>query len=338
MIAIAIWNSTLTNNGVVNVKGEVSLNIVALAGEELNLLDGAIVKNSTVGGSVFVAGNVTFRGANTFAMLYDYGTLTDYYGTTAPMKWTVEEGASVTLTNAARYGLGYGDDVTVYLNLTETGLIDGNPGTDIEEVYINNGYKLETKVGEALPDATRITSTSAGVTFGGWYVYEEKLNPGVPTIYETAPTKTNMILQAFWTSENTPGGGNQGGGGTTSSGNTEILDALTSSSVILLNKFGSRIIFLLYNSSLNILSINRLYATETLLFCLLIIFSISEDFISSNISGSKFGWYIVSFKTSVATSNKLTLSWMYFVFIVPVEKENLSVNPAVDIPTSWNIS
>lgn len=110
--------------------------------------------------------------------------------------------------------LNNGDDVTVYLNLTETGLIDGNPGTDIEEVYINNGYKLETKVGEALPDATRITSTSAGVTFGGWYVYEEKLNPGVPTIYTTAPTKTNMILQAFWTSENTPGG-NQGGGGTT---------------------------------------------------------------------------------------------------------------------------
>lgn len=111
--------------------------------------------------------------------------------------------------------LNNGDDVTVYLNLTETGLIDGNPGTDIEEVYINNGYKLETKVGEALPDATRITSTSAGVTFGGWYVYEEKLNPGVPTIYEIAPTKTNMILQAFWTSDNTPGGGNQGGGGTT---------------------------------------------------------------------------------------------------------------------------
>ena len=110
---------TLTNNGVVNVKGEVSLNIVALAGEELNLLDGAIVKNSTVGGSVFVAGNVTFRGANTFAMLYDYGTLTDYYGTTAPMKWTVEEGASVTLTNAARYGLGYGDDVTVYGNIED---------------------------------------------------------------------------------------------------------------------------------------------------------------------------------------------------------------------------
>ena len=105
--------------------------------------------------------------------------------------------------------------LTIYLNLTETGLIDGNPGTDIEEVFINNGYKLETKVGEALPDATRITSTSQGVTFGGWYVYEEKLNPGVPTIYETAPNKTNMILQAFWTSENTPGSGNQGGGGTT---------------------------------------------------------------------------------------------------------------------------
>ena len=108
---------TLTNNGAIDVKGEVSLNIVALAGEELNLLDGAIVKNSTVGGSAFVAGAVTFRGANTFAMLYDFGTLTDYYGTTAPMKWIVEEGASVTLTDKARYGLGYGDNVTVNGNI-----------------------------------------------------------------------------------------------------------------------------------------------------------------------------------------------------------------------------
>ena len=109
---------TLTNNGAFQVKGEVSLNIATLAGSEsIDFLDGATIKNSTIGGNVFVAGNVTFRGANTFAMLYDYGTLTDYYGTTAPMKWTVEEGASVTLTTAARYGLGYGDDVTVYGNI-----------------------------------------------------------------------------------------------------------------------------------------------------------------------------------------------------------------------------
>ena len=52
-------------------------------------------------------------------MLYDFGTLTSNYGTTAPMKWTVERGASLTLTTAARYGLGYGDDVTILGNITD---------------------------------------------------------------------------------------------------------------------------------------------------------------------------------------------------------------------------
>ena len=137
---------TLTNNGTVEVKGEVSLNIATLTGEEINFLDGAIVKNSTIGGSVFVAGNVTFRGANTFAMLYDYGTLTDYYGTTAPMKWTVEEGASVTLTNAARYGLGYGDDVTVYGNI-ENALTARENLTDADRSLFMHGLVAQESKG-----------------------------------------------------------------------------------------------------------------------------------------------------------------------------------------------
>ena len=108
---------TVTNNGEIAVLGESTLNIETHTGKNIDFLDGAIVNNSTVGGEAFVAGNVTFRGDNTFAMLYDYGTLTDYYGTTAPMKWNVEKGASVTLTNKARYGLGYGDEVTVIGNI-----------------------------------------------------------------------------------------------------------------------------------------------------------------------------------------------------------------------------
>ena len=111
--------TTVTGDGVINVKGESTLNIGTLTGEEITFLDGAIIKDSTVGGGVFVAGNVTFRGQNTFAMLYDYGTLTDYYGTTAPMAWTVEKGASLVLTDKARYGLGYGDNVTVNGGLTD---------------------------------------------------------------------------------------------------------------------------------------------------------------------------------------------------------------------------
>ena len=110
---------TLNNNGVTNVSGESTLNIATNSGEEIKLCDGAIIKDSTVGGDVFVAGNVTFRGTNTFNMLYDFGTLTDNYGTTAPMKWTVESGASVILLNKARYGLGYGDSVTVTGNIQD---------------------------------------------------------------------------------------------------------------------------------------------------------------------------------------------------------------------------
>ena len=104
--------------GKFNVYGESTLKIDALSGNEIKFLDGAIIKDSTVGGGVFVAGNVTFRGDNTFNMLYDYGTLKDYYGTTANMEWTVEDGASVTLLDKARYGLGYGDNVTVNGNIT----------------------------------------------------------------------------------------------------------------------------------------------------------------------------------------------------------------------------
>ncbi len=110
---------TVTNNGLIQVKGESSLTIPTVTGETIDFMDGAIIKDSSIGGSVFVAGNVTFRGSNTFAMIYDFGTLTAYYGTTANMEWTVEAGGSVTLTNTARYGLGYGDNVTINGNLTD---------------------------------------------------------------------------------------------------------------------------------------------------------------------------------------------------------------------------
>ncbi len=136
----------ITNNGVINVSGESTLNIASFEGEEIKFLDGATIKNSTIGGNVFVAGNVTFRGANTFAMLYDYGTLTDYYGTTAPMKWTVEEGASVTLTTAARYGLGYGDDVTVYGNI-ENALTTRETLTDADRSLFMHGLVAQESKG-----------------------------------------------------------------------------------------------------------------------------------------------------------------------------------------------
>ena len=194
---------TLTNNGTVEVKGEVSLNIETLTGEEINFLNGAIVKNSTIGGNVFVAGNVTFRGANTFAMLYDYGTLTDYYGTTAPMKWTVEEGASVTLTNAARYGLGYGDDVTVYGNI-ENALEARENLTDADRSLFMHGLVAQESKGWNCDSKFTVENAYVAIgsnnsfgnksgNYGGTYTFNIKnsvVDASRITFYEALSTTT----------------------------------------------------------------------------------------------------------------------------------------------------
>ena len=106
-------DAKLTFDDKLKVKGESSLNISAPTAGEVLLDEGAILKDSTISGDVFVAGKVLFRGANTVNMIYDYGDLTDYYGTSAPMRWTVEPGASLIVASKARYGLGYGDKVTI---------------------------------------------------------------------------------------------------------------------------------------------------------------------------------------------------------------------------------
>ena len=98
-----------------NVYGESTLKINTLTGREIDLHHNAIIKDSTVGGEVMLYGKVTFRGDNTFAMLYDYGAA---YSTDSA-EWLVEKDASVTLTEKARYGLGYGDKVTIYGSLTD---------------------------------------------------------------------------------------------------------------------------------------------------------------------------------------------------------------------------
>ena len=98
-----------------NVYGTSTLKIATLTGREIDLQHNAIIKDSTVGGEVMLYGKVTFKGDNTFAMLYDYGAA--YSADSA--EWIVEKDASVTLTNTDRYGFGYGDKVTIYGNLTD---------------------------------------------------------------------------------------------------------------------------------------------------------------------------------------------------------------------------
>ena len=101
---------TLTNNGTVTVSGESTLNVATLSGTKLKLLHGAIIKDSTVGGKATLYGKVIFRGDNTFTMIDDYGNAySEEYA-----EWIVEKGAALTLTEMARYGLGYGDKATIY--------------------------------------------------------------------------------------------------------------------------------------------------------------------------------------------------------------------------------
>ena len=98
-----------------NVYGECTVNIgTVTGGNTVDCRDGAILKDSTIGGGVYVLGNVTFAGDNTFAMLYDFGAAYSNPGA----HWTVASGATVTLTDTARYGLGYGDKVTIQGALT----------------------------------------------------------------------------------------------------------------------------------------------------------------------------------------------------------------------------
>ncbi|MBQ3594745.1 MAG: T9SS type A sorting domain-containing protein [Bacteroidales bacterium] len=148
------FNLAKEDNSSVNVYGESTIEITTLeGGSSIDLMDGAIVKNSTIGGDVFVAGNVTFRGDNTFAMLYDYGTLTGHYGTTANMEWTVEEGASLTLTKMARYGLGYGDNVTINGSITNALEARENLTEDDRSLFMHglvaqesSGYNCNSKL------------------------------------------------------------------------------------------------------------------------------------------------------------------------------------------------
>ena len=119
MVLTIDGTAKLTFNDKLTVHGETTLNISCPTADQVLLGDGAILKDSTINGDVFVFGGVTFRGKNTVNMVYDFGTLTGNYGAEAPMAWTVEKGGSLTIVNKARYGFGYGDNVTIYGSLTD---------------------------------------------------------------------------------------------------------------------------------------------------------------------------------------------------------------------------
>ena len=193
----------ITNNGVINVSGESTLNIASFEGENINFLDGATIKGSNIGGGVFVAGNVTFDGDNTFNMIYDFGTLTDYYGTTAPMKWNVKEGASLTLTDKARYGLGYGDNVTI-IGSIDNALTARENLTEIKRSLFMHGLVAQESKGWNCSSALNIENAYVVIgsnnsfgnkpgNYGGTYTFNIKnsvVDASRITFYEALSTST----------------------------------------------------------------------------------------------------------------------------------------------------
>lgn len=146
-IAITIEGEyTLTLNDKLKVFGETTLNIKSTIKGEIWLDDGTILKDSYINGDVFVAGNVTFRGKNSVNMLYDFGVLQSNYGTSAPMAWTVERGASLEIRANGRYGLGYGDNVTIFGSI-EDALTARESLTEGDVAFFANGLVAQESAG-----------------------------------------------------------------------------------------------------------------------------------------------------------------------------------------------
>jgi hypothetical protein len=98
-----------TADDVVQVSGVCTLNFASVTGGTIKICDDAVLVDCNINGTCWLAGPVTFRGNNVILMISDFGAV---YG--APgAKWTVEEGASLTLTKNDRYGLGYGDSAVM---------------------------------------------------------------------------------------------------------------------------------------------------------------------------------------------------------------------------------
>ena len=85
--------------------------------------------------------------------------------------------------------------VTVYLVLTQVGLYNGAKGQDYAELGIENAIEFKGKVGDALPDGTKITASGGRGQFSSWVSYN---GSGAPTAYTTIPNVDGKILYANW--------------------------------------------------------------------------------------------------------------------------------------------
>lgn len=82
---------------------------------------------------------------------------------------------------------------TIYLNLTKIGLLDGQPGVKIPEVYLEYGHQLTLSIGATLP-SENVTSIT-GAFFIGWVI--QSPTGGLQKI-TTMPSRAELILQAHF--------------------------------------------------------------------------------------------------------------------------------------------
>ena len=108
--------------------------------------------------------------------------------------------------------LGSGSHIT-YLMMSQYGQIDINgekvQGGDFADKYYENCIIWESEPGAPLPAAETVSSTLYGVTFRGWFQYNDKVYPDK---LETVPAENGSQVFAIFDGP-TGGGGNQGGGG-----------------------------------------------------------------------------------------------------------------------------
>ena len=100
-----------------------------------------------------------------------------------------------------------------YLMMSPYGQIDIDgtkvQGGDFEAKFYENCIIWESEPGGALPAASSVSSTLYGVTFRGWFQYNDKVYPDK---LETVPAENGSQVFAIFDGP-TGGGGNQGGGG-----------------------------------------------------------------------------------------------------------------------------
>lgn len=83
-----------------------------------------------------------------------------------------------------------------YLVLTANGLYENKKGESIDSLFLENTIEYKAAPNEALPNKDQISSSIKDVEFTSWICYEGN---GKPTIYDTVPSKSGMILYAFFT-------------------------------------------------------------------------------------------------------------------------------------------